>query len=150
MLDGATSTMLAAMNHIQEVKSRATDAGTELRNNNFFAQRTINSFQGGTEHEMRTMIAALLGMKSHVSSKKFHYMFISDLVCFIDKLIKSSNEKEFCEDTDSSSCSTELSETQAEDILNLDGYDDKIDEMKKLLVRKKLQQWKLTLHQDRR
>ena len=34
-LDGSTSTMLAAMNHTQEVKSKAADAGTELRNSIF-------------------------------------------------------------------------------------------------------------------
>ena len=43
-LEGAAYTTLEAMNHIQEVKSRAPDAGTEIRNIFFFVQRTINSF----------------------------------------------------------------------------------------------------------
>ena len=123
--------MLAAMNHIQEVKSRASDAGTELRNSKKITQRTINSFQGGTEHETRTMMAALLDMKTHFSSEKLHFLFVSDLVDFIDKLIKSTNEKEHREDSDSSSCSNELSKTEAEDVHNLDSYDDKIEEIKK-------------------
>ena len=58
-------------------------------------------------------------------------MFISDLACFIDKLIKSTNKKESREDLDSSSCSTELSDNEVKDIHNLDGYDDKIEEMEK-------------------
>ena len=37
------------MNHFQEKKSKAEDAGTELRDSKFFATRTINSIQGGTE-----------------------------------------------------------------------------------------------------
>ena len=44
----------------------------------FFAQRTTNEFQGGSEHEMRTMMAVLIGMKNHVSSEKFDFFFISD------------------------------------------------------------------------
>ena len=70
-------------------------------------------------------------MKSHVSREEFHYLFISDLVCFIDKLIKSINKKESREDLDSRSCLTEISDTEAEDVYNLDVYDDKIDEMEK-------------------
>ena len=49
------------------------------------------------------MMEALLGMKSHASSEKLYYLFISDLVYFIDELIKSTNEKESCDDSDSSS-----------------------------------------------
>ena len=124
-LEGAVSTMLASINHIQEVKSKAPDAGTGLRNIKFYSQRNINSFQGGPEHEMRIMIAALLGMKSHVSNEKFHYLLIINLVYFIDKLIKSTNENEHRDDSDFRSFSTKLSETEAEDILNQDGYDDK-------------------------
>ena len=67
----------------------------------FFAQRTINSFQGGSENEMRIMIAELLGMKSHFSGENFHYLFIIDLVHFIDKLTKSTNEKDSFDDSDS-------------------------------------------------
>ena len=33
--DGAECAMLAAINHSQEVESKAPDAGTELRNSNF-------------------------------------------------------------------------------------------------------------------
>ena len=72
-------------------------------------------------------------MKSHVSREEFHYLFISDLVCFIDKLIESTNEKESRECPDSNSCSTHLSDTDAEDVLNLSGYDDKIEEMEKMI-----------------
>ena len=50
-------------------------------------------------------------------------------MCFVDKLIKSTNETDSCDDLDSSSFSTELSETDAEDVLNLDGIDKKIEEM---------------------
>ena len=121
-LEGAASTMLPDMDHIQEVKSRSTDARTELRFF-FLSQRTINPFQGGSEHEIGTMIAALLEMKSHVSNIIFHYSFINNLVCFIDKLIKSTNEKESCDDSDSISCSAKISETDAEDALNLDVRD---------------------------
>ena len=79
--------MLEAMNLIQEVNSRAPDVGTKLRHRKN-AQRTMNLFQIESEHEMRTMIVVLLGMKSHVSSEKFHYLLISELVYFIYKLIK--------------------------------------------------------------
>ena len=54
-------------------------------------------------------------------------------MCFIDKIIKAINEKESREDPDPSSCSTELSDTEAENILNLDGYDDKIEEIEKMI-----------------
>ena len=91
-LEGAAFTMMEAVSHINEFKSKAPNSGTELIKIKFFLQRTINSSQGGSEHEMRTMIEALLGMKSHVSSEKFHYLIISDLVSFIDKLIKRTNE----------------------------------------------------------
>ena len=52
---------------------------------------------------------------------------MSDLVCFSDKLIKSTNENELSDDSDSSSYSTELYETDVKDFLNLDGYDNKIE-----------------------
>ena len=52
--------MLAAMKYIQEVKNKVPDAGTDLRNSIFFAQRTINAFKERSEHEMRTMIVSLL------------------------------------------------------------------------------------------
>ena len=93
----------------------------------------MNEFQGGSEHEMKTMISALLDMKSRVSSEKFHCSFISDLVCSINKLIKSTNEKESREGPDSRIYSTDLSYTEVEDILNLDSFDDKIEEMEKLM-----------------
>lgn len=41
--------MLASMNNIQENKSKVDDIGTELRDSIFFATKTINSIQGGTE-----------------------------------------------------------------------------------------------------
>ena len=50
---------------------------------------------------------------------------------FIDKLIKSTNEKESCEYTGSRSYSTKLYDTAAEDVLNLDGYEEKIEEIEK-------------------
>ena len=48
-------------------------------------------------------------------------------MCCIDKLIKLTNEKVAREETDSISCSAELSGTEAGDVLNLDGCDDKVD-----------------------
>ena len=54
-------------------------------------------------------------------------------MCFFDKLIKSTNEKDSREDTCSSSFSTEISDTDVEDLLNLDGYDDKIEEIEKMI-----------------
>ena len=87
-LDRATSTMLAAMNYLEENKSQAIDAETDERKSKFFAQRTINAFHGGTEYEMRTMIAALLGQKSVMSSEKFRYIFPWDLIAFLNKNIK--------------------------------------------------------------
>ena len=53
-------------------------------------------------------------------------------MCFIDKLIKSTNEKESLDDSDSSSFSTELSDNEAEDVHNQDGHYDKIEEMEKM------------------
>ena len=40
---------LAAMTDIQEVKSRSSDAGTQLRNSDFFAEINMNVFYGGSE-----------------------------------------------------------------------------------------------------
>ena len=80
--------MLESMNHIYEVKRKSPNAVTEIRNSKLFSQRATNSFQGGAEHEMRKTIAAFLGMKIHVSSEKFHCFLTSDVVCFINKLIK--------------------------------------------------------------
>ena len=88
-MKGACSIMLASMNHVQEKKSKAEDAGTELRDSKFFATRTINSIQGGTEQEIKIMIAAIIGMKSHVTSEKFRYIFPKDSVSFIDKRLDS-------------------------------------------------------------
>ena len=59
---------------------------------------------------------------------KINYFFIRDLVCFINKLIKSTNKNNSCDDSDSSSFSTELSDTEADDVLNLDGCDEKLEE----------------------
>ena len=60
-LECATLTMLAALNYVEENKSKAENVDfDEMRNSKFLAARTINSFQGGIEHEVRTMIAALL------------------------------------------------------------------------------------------
>ena len=130
ILEGAVSTTLAAMNHIQDIKSKATEAGTEVRNR-FFSLRTMKSFQGESEHEIRIMIEALLGMKSRVSIKNSDCFLTSDLVCFIDKLIKSTNEKQSSSDSDSRIFSTELYDTESEDIFNLDGYYEKKNKWKK-------------------
>ena len=67
------------------------------------------------------MIVALLGVNINASTEHFHYLLMSDLVCFVDKLIKSTDENEPCDDFDSSSFSTELSEMEAEEILDRDG-----------------------------
>ena len=78
---------------------------------------------------MRKMVVEFLGMKSHARNETFHYFLTSDLVCFIVKLIKSAGENKPCDNSDSSSCSAEISETEIEDILNQDSHDDKIKEM---------------------
>ena len=86
-LERATSTMLAALNYVEENKSKAEDVDfDEMRNSKFLAARTINSFQGGIEYELRTMIAALLGMKSKICSDKYHYVFPFDLIRFLKKI----------------------------------------------------------------
>ena len=61
---------------------------------------------------MRAMIVALLVMKIHPSSEKIYYFFKKNLVCFIHKLIKPTDKNEHCDDSDSRSFSTELSETK--------------------------------------
>ena len=71
------STMLAAMNYCNENKSKADDYDTDMRKSKFFAARTINAFQGKMQHEVKTMIAALMGLKSDLSSEKFFYLFSS-------------------------------------------------------------------------
>ena len=119
-LQAAASEMLAAMNHVQEVKSTADDAGKETRKSKFFAQRTINSFQGGSEHEMKTMIAAFLGMKSHVASEKFHYLFIRTFANFL--------ENAHVKDDDLS-----ISSAEENDFLHKECFNDKIDEVKELM-----------------
>ena len=44
-LERATSTMLAALNYVEENKSKAEDVDfDEMRNSKFLAARTINSF----------------------------------------------------------------------------------------------------------
>ena len=87
-LEGTNSTMLASTNHVNEVKRKEANTKTEVRNRTFFAKITINSFEGGSKNEMRTMIEAFLGMKSNVRSEKIHHLLKSYLVCFINKLIK--------------------------------------------------------------
>ena len=133
MSQASASTMLAAMNHAQEVKSKAENAGTNLRDRFFFAQRSINSFQGGLENEMKTMIAALLGMKSYVSIETFHYMFIHDLVAFIDEKLKLEEEEESCDGSDLNSYSSDISRAGSEDLLHEECFDEKIDAMSKML-----------------
>ena len=86
-LERATSTMLAALNYIEENKSKVEDIDfDEMRNSKFLAARTINSFQGGIEYEVRTVIVALLGMKSEICSDKYHYIFPFDLIRFLKKI----------------------------------------------------------------
>ena len=63
---------------------------------------------------------------------------------FIDKWIKSTNEKESCDDLDSRSYSTDISETDTEDVLNIDGYDDKIEEMHKMIS----EEWIAAMEKD--
>ena len=65
-------------------------------------------------------------------------------MCLIYKLIKSSNEKKSSDDSDSSSYSTDISETETEDTPNLDFYNDTIEEMEN--DRKKLYLWKQILY----
>ena len=120
-LDRATSTMLAAMNYLEENKSQAIDAETDERKSKFFAQRTINAFHGGTEYEMRTMIAALLGQKSVMSSEKFRYIFPWDLIAFLNKNIK-------CKQDDIENENNKLiEEINNENILNINDAINEID-----------------------
>ena len=86
-LERATSTMLAVLNYVEENKSKAEDVDfDEMRNSKFLAARTINSFQGGIEYEVRTTIAALLGMKSEICSDKYHYINPFDSIRFFEKM----------------------------------------------------------------
>ena len=102
-LERATSTMLAALNYVEENKSKAEDVDfDEMRNSKFLAARTINSFQGGIEHEVRTMIAALLGMKSEICSDKYHYIFPFDLIRFLKKCEENNMYCPFNIDVDDS------------------------------------------------
>ena len=93
--------MLASLNYIQENKSKADDAGTESRDSIFFATRTINSLQGGTEQNTKTMIAAIMGMNSHISSEKFCYIFVKDKVAYIEKKFEEikDDDDEYIADT---------------------------------------------------
>ena len=87
----AVSTMLAAMNYCEENKSKALDQDSEIRKCKFFAMRTINSFQGKIQHDLKTMIAALMGLKSELSSENFHYVFPHDLVDYLDTEVCSNS-----------------------------------------------------------
>ena len=101
-LNRAASTMLASLNYVDEHKSKAEDADSDIRKSKYLAARTINAFQGATEFESRVMIAALLGIKSFVSSDNFYYIFPHDLVSFIEenskvninKILNIENEEE--------------------------------------------------------
>ena len=90
-LEKAASTMLAALNHIEEYKSKALDSETDLRKSKYLAARTVNAFQGTTEFEMRMMIAALLGMKSFVRIDDFYYTFPHYYISFIENNTNISN-----------------------------------------------------------
>ena len=82
--------MLAAMNYIEENKSKADDKDSKLRQTKFLASRTINALNGGTEYEVRIMILCLLGFKSFISSEKFNYIFPWELIQVLnDNLNKS-------------------------------------------------------------
>ena len=74
-LNRAASAMLAAMNYIEENKSKAKDKDSKLRQSKFLASRTINALNGGTEYEVRIMILCLLGFKSFITSEKFDCIF---------------------------------------------------------------------------
>ena len=54
-------------------------------------------------------------------------------MCSIDELIKSTNENESFDDSDSSSCSTEIYEIEVEEILNLDAHDENLEEIEKII-----------------
>ena len=78
--------MLAALNYVEENKSKSEDVYfDEMRNSKFLAARTINSFQGVFENEVKIMISELLGMKSEIFSDKYHYVFPFDLIRFLKK-----------------------------------------------------------------
>ena len=93
----AVSAMLAETNHLEKHSSKADDAGTEVRTSKFFAARTINQFQSGTEFEVRTMIAALIGMRSEVTSENFHYLFPWE---FVSHLSNAFNKNKKAIDTE--------------------------------------------------
>ena len=88
--------MLEALNHIEEYKSKALDSETDLRKSKYLAARTINAFHRTTEFEIRMMIAALLGMKSFVSSDDFYYIFPHDYISFIEENIDISDYNLVC------------------------------------------------------
>ena len=98
------STMLAAMNFCEEHKSKADDADSEIRKCKYFAARTITSFQGKMQHEMRTMIAALMGLKSDLSSEKFHYVFPHSFLNYLEGV---SND-DYYSDEDNNSIESSL------------------------------------------
>ena len=92
------STMLAAVNFCNENKSKAEDHDSDIRKSKFFASRTENSFQGKMQHEVKTIIAALMGLKSDTSSEKFQCIFPHSLVDCIEGV---ENEDDILSDNNS-------------------------------------------------
>ena len=96
-LNCAVSFMLTAMNCIEKHKSKAINASLDTRKVKFLAWRTANNFQDRTEHELRTIIASLLGIKYHFSSESFHCVLLWDVVNHTkekNKVINSDSKDE--------------------------------------------------------
>ena len=114
------STMLVAINYYEENKSKALDQNSEIRKCRFFAIRTINIFQGKIQHDLKTMVAVLIGLKSKLSSEKFCYVFPHDLVDYLNVVVCSNDiSNEVSTGSNSSSSSEEVTRLDYE-ICNLE------------------------------
>ena len=81
----ATSMMLTAMDHIAPHPSVATDTSSVVRTGTHLATRTVNSLVGGHEWSLRLMAYALMGFVSFESSDAHWFIYLHDLVAFVDQ-----------------------------------------------------------------
>jgi hypothetical protein len=77
------SLIYEARMHTQKYGSRAEDAHTAERKATYFLNRIVNQISAKSEISVMMASAALLGIKSSVSSHKFVYVYIQPAITFV-------------------------------------------------------------------
>ncbi|CAN0063145.1 unnamed protein product, partial [Heterosigma akashiwo] len=88
VLRQAAPVLLTMIDQIKKHPSKADDTGSDIRTGKHVTQRCLNAITGNTEHQMNTMILALLGEKSYKTTNSFRFIFLQHAMnCITDLLL---------------------------------------------------------------